>query len=50
MIQKAGGIDNFLVQEGYGREFGILRCARAPTTKAGQVYEATDPILAHPLQ
>jgi hypothetical protein len=36
VIQEAGGIDAFLVREGYGREFGLLKRARSSTLEAQQ--------------
>lgn len=34
LIEEAGGIDSFLVQEGYGSEFGLLKRARTATLEA----------------
>jgi len=36
VIQEAGGIDAFLVREGYGREFGLLKRVRSSTLEAQQ--------------
>jgi hypothetical protein len=36
LIQEAGGIDAFLMHEGYGREFGLLNRARTLTLEAQQ--------------
>ena len=36
LIEEAGGIDAFLVQEGYGREFGLLKRGMAGTPQAQQ--------------
>jgi hypothetical protein len=36
LIQEAGGIDAFLMHEGYGSEFGLLNRARTLTLEAQQ--------------
>jgi hypothetical protein len=36
LIEEAGGIDAFLVREGYGHEFGLLKRGMAGTPQAQQ--------------
>lgn len=38
LIESAGGVDSFLIREGYGREFGLLKRARANTHETGQSH------------
>jgi len=44
LIQQAGGIDAFLIKEGYGHEYGLRR-ARTSTAKARQAAEDAEQML-----